>query len=81
MPEDYQAIFDSLGVDTDTTEGNQDPNPVKDKGTSDSAFVNGGTVANPQTGADGNDGNNGVYGQPKQPETPPSLDPEVQRRN
>lgn len=81
MPEDYQAIFDSLGVDTNTTEGNQDPNPVKDKGTSDPIFVNGGTVTDPQTGADGDDGNNGDDGQPKQPETPPAVDPEVQRRN
>ena len=81
MPEDYQAIFDSLGVDTNSTEGNQDPNPVKDKGTPDPTSVNGGTVTDPQTGADGDDGNNGDDGQPKQPETPPAVDPEVQRRN
>lgn len=78
MPEDYQAIFDSLGVDTNSTEGNQDPNPVKN---TDPVSVNDGTVANPQTGTDGDDGNKGDDGQPKQPETPPAIDPEAQRRN
>ena len=78
MPEDYQAIFDSLGVDTNSTEGNQDPNPVKN---TDPVSVNDGTVVNPQTGTDGNDGNKGDDGQPKQPETPPAIDPEAQRRN
>lgn len=78
MPEDYQTIFDSLGVDTNSTEGNQDPNPVKN---TDPVSVNDGTVANPQTGTDGDDGNKGDDGQPKQPETPPAIDPEAQRRN
>lgn len=78
MPEDYQTIFDSLGVDTNSTEGNQDPNPVKN---TDPVSVNDRTIVNPQTGTDGDDGNKGDDGQPKQPETPPAIDPEDQRRN
>lgn len=79
MPEDYQAIFDSLGVDTSTA-GDQDTNPAGDASTSTDP-VDDNTNTNPQTGADGNDGSNGDDGQPSQPETPPAVDPDTQRRN
>lgn len=76
MPEDYQAIFDGLGVDTSTA-GNQDPEPAADAG--DAGKI---PEPNPQTGTDGDDGAKGDDGQPKEPETPPvKEDPEAQRRN
>lgn len=79
MPEDYQAIFDSLGVDTTTGDQGE---PAGDDSTSNGTQdpVNDGSV-NPQTGNDGDDGNKADDGQPKEPETPPAEDPDAKRRN